>query len=83
MVMVLLPTIKTQTQKTLKISLAPSSTRILSVLNPDGPTYLVQNLQIINMVDLSDPIEHPVGKRQKSLINNKKKTWLTFSYNLH
>ena len=33
-------------------TLAPSSTPILSVLKPDGPNYLVQNLQIINMVDL-------------------------------
>lgn len=57
MVMVLLPAIVTQAQKTLKISLESSSTPILSVLKPDGANYLVQNLQIINMADL--PI-HPV-----------------------
>lgn len=57
MLMVFLPAIESQTQKTLKISLAPSRTPILSVLKPDGPYYLVQNLLIINMADL--PI-HPV-----------------------
>lgn len=57
MLMVLLPAIESQTQKTLKISLAPSRTPILSVLKPDGLNYLVQNRQIIIRADL--PI-HPV-----------------------
>lgn len=44
---VLLRAIESQTQKTLKISLAASSTPILSVLKPDGLYYLVRTSRLL------------------------------------